>query len=234
MNDLRTDSVGAVAMLLSADSRSRARDGSHYRNFCLGSSLRSVAALGGVLPSDARTIHERPALMQDLEWRPAFLPEGATTTPQSDPVQKVVFSFYNDQLFRMVVDYDPLRTDGMTDGDVIAAIAAVYGPTSKPLPPEGGIGFSRLEQEFGTSLARWAVTDDYSLFLCRSPYASGFRLVVTSDRLDPLARTAAAQAAALDAREAPQRELARQKQAAEDERAAQRRTRLANKAAFKP
>jgi hypothetical protein len=233
MNDLRTDSVGAVAMLLTADSSGRARDGSHYRNFCLGSSLRSVAALGGVLASDARTIHQRPALMQDLEWRPAFLPGGATT-PHTDPVHKVLFSFYNDQLFRMVVDYDPVRTAGMTDGDVIAAIAAVYGPTSKPLAPEGGIGFSRLEQEFGTSLARWAATDDYSVFLCRSSDASGFRLVVTSDRLNRLARTAAAQAASLDAREAPQRELARQKQAAEDERASQRKTRLANKATFKP
>jgi hypothetical protein len=52
--------------------------------------------------------------------------------------------------------------------------------------------------------------------------------------LDALARTADAQALRLDDREAPQRELARQKKEADETRTSQQKARLANKAAFKP
>src|SRR5690349_17055084 len=44
---------------------------SQYRNFALGSDVASVAALASVDPADAKTIHQRPAVLQDLEWRPS-------------------------------------------------------------------------------------------------------------------------------------------------------------------
>jgi hypothetical protein len=53
-------------------------------------------------------------------------------------------------------------------------------------------------------------------------------------RLDALARTADAQALKLDAREAPQREAARQKKEADNARTSQEKARAANKAAFRP
>ena len=75
---------------------------------------------------------------------------------------------------------------------------------------------------------------DYSVVLYRSSYASGFRMIVTSLRLDTLARTAEAQALRLDERDAPTREIARQKKAADDTRASHEKARLANKAGFRP
>ncbi|HKN58542.1 MAG TPA: hypothetical protein VJV97_06800 [Gemmatimonadaceae bacterium] len=35
----------------------------------------------------------------------------------------------------MVVDYDPERTAGMTDADMIDAISTIYGPRLKPATP---------------------------------------------------------------------------------------------------
>ena len=75
---------------------------------------------------------------------------------------------------------------------------------------------------------------DYSVGLDRSSFASEFRVVVTSPRLEALARTAAAEAIRLDEREAPQRELDRKQKEADDTRAAQEKARLANKATFTP
>jgi hypothetical protein len=59
-------------------------------------------------------------------------------------------------------------------------------------------------------------------------------MVVTSVRLSALARTAEAEALRLDEREAPQRERARLKKEAEDARTSKEKSRLENKAAFKP
>ena len=53
-------------------------------------------------------------------------------------------------------------------------------------------------------------------------------------RLEALARTADAQAIRLDQREAPQREIAREKKEVEDTRLSQAKARAANKAAFRP
>ena len=57
---------------------------------------------------------------------------------------------------------------------------------------------------------------------------------MTSPRLEALARTADAEAIRLDEREAPGRELARQKKETEDARASEEKARLANKPAFRP
>jgi hypothetical protein len=96
----------------------------------LGSDLPSVSALANVAVSEAKTIHQRPAVIQELEWRrPYFV--GGSTAPQNDPVQQIVFSFYDNQLSKMVVDYDHDRTDGMADADMIDAISTAYGPALK-------------------------------------------------------------------------------------------------------
>jgi hypothetical protein len=79
------------------------QDVSGYREFLLGGDLPSVSALTGVATSAARTIHVRPALMQELDWRPRNS-VGGTSATQADPAQQIVFSFYNDQLSRVTVD----------------------------------------------------------------------------------------------------------------------------------
>ena len=70
--------------------------------------------------------------------------------------------------------------------------------------------------------------------LYRLPYLSGFRMIVSSPRLEALARTADAEALRMDEREASIREIVRQKKEADDIRASQEKARLANKAGFRP
>lgn len=208
-----------------------AQSGPHYREFQLGGDLSSVSALAGVAVSEAKIIHQRPALIQELQWRlPYALP--GPTAPSADPVQQIVFSFYSDQLFRLVIDYDRNRTEGMTDADMIDAISSTYGSISK-MPQKSRVASSQVAEESGTRVARWGDAD-YSVVLYRSSYGSGFRMIVTSLRLDALARTAEAEAVRLDERDAPRREIARQKKEADDTRAAQEKARFANKAVFRP
>src|SRR4030095_3984129 len=97
-----------------------AQDFAHYRDFELGSDVASVSPVAGVASSEAKTIHQRPAVLQDLEFRPSHWIAGSTA-PSTDPVEQIVFGFYNDQLFRIVVDYGRERTEGMTAADMIEA-----------------------------------------------------------------------------------------------------------------
>ena len=130
-----------------------AQDLSRYRTFELGTSLAAVSAATGVASSEATTLHQRPALLQDLEWRPSRWTAGSTAE-STDPVDRIVFSFYNDRLFQIVVDYGRDRTEGMTDADMTAAISTAYGPVT-PARSSGRVQ-SPLEIESGRPVARWS------------------------------------------------------------------------------
>jgi hypothetical protein len=229
---MRPLAICALGLALSAPSLLHGQGRSRYRDYQLGGDLPSISALTGVAASEARTIHLRPAMMQELQWQRPYSVSG-TTAAQTDPVKQIVFSFYNDQLSKMVVDYDRDRTAGMTDADLIDAITTEYGPQMKPAVRTSRAAASQVEDQSGTPVGRWGDAD-YSVVLYRSSYESGFRLIVTSRRLDALARTADAEAARLDEREAPKREIARQKKETEDLRSTQEKARLVNKAAFRP
>jgi hypothetical protein len=206
----------------------------HYRDFMLGSNLSSVSAQVKTSASDVRVIHQRPALIQDLQWRaPYFVAE--SNQPRKDPVQQITFSFYNDQLYRMAIDYDRQRTEGMTDADMIAALTEVYGPVAAPAPKPKTtpIFLSSIELVSGTPISQWG-DSEYSVVLLRPSFGPGFQLIVTSTPLNALAKSADVEAARLDEREAPSREIARQKQEAEAARASQEKARTANKATFRP
>jgi len=232
MIDLRALAISVVGILIST----HGLDGQglpKYRAFEFGTTLASVSTLAGVDPSEAKTIHQRPAVMQDLEWRLSHWVSGSTES-STDPVEKIAFSFYNDQLFRLVVDYDKNRTEGMTDADMIAALSATYGAPLKRtgrIPPRVA---SRLEVESGAALARWEDAGQSVVLYRTSMYATAFRLIVTEPRLDDLARKAEAQALRLDVQEAPRREIARQNKEVEDGRVAKEKARVANRAAFRP
>ena len=217
--------VGIMSFAVAARGQAQGR----YRDFQLGSSLDSIAALSGGSTSQATTVRDHPIVLKDLQWRRPYSVAGQTP----DSVQQIAFSFFNDQLFRMVVDYDRESTEGLTDADMVEALSTMYGARAKitTRPTSGPI--DQIDQESGTRIARWA-DGDFGAVLYRSSYASGFRLVVTSTRLTARARTAEAEAVRLDEREAPQRERARQKKEAEDARAAREKARLSNKATFIP
>jgi hypothetical protein len=231
MTATRTLAIGVGVLLFAQAAQSQ--DRTLYRSYRLGNDLTSVAALAKVSAAGAKTVHQRPSLIQELEWRQPYVMSGSAMT-QSDPVQRIVFSFYDDQLFRLVISYDRLRTNGLTDGDMIEALSATYGPallqpSVKNLPALTG----PLVTELGAPIAQWGDVD-YSVGLYRSSFASEFRVVVTSPRLEALAQTASAEATRLDEREAPQRETDRKQKEADDTRATQEKARLANKATFKP
>src|SRR5947209_15455498 len=103
-----------------------AGDLSTYRNFRLGSNLADVVKQAGVDPTQAKTIHRRPALFQELTWNPQ-----PVSSSQSDPAKDIVLSFYDGQLYRIEVHYDHYEIDGMTTDDMVEAISAQYGSSTK-------------------------------------------------------------------------------------------------------
>lgn len=220
--------AGAITLLL-APIVLHGQASGRYREFQLGGNLASVSAIAHVASSEAKTIRTRPALLQELEWRRPY----GSGAASADPVQQIAFSFYDDQLFRMVIDYDRTRTDGMTDEDIVAAISNMYGPPLKATPATNGPGASRTEVESGSRVATWG-DSAFTAALYRSAYMSSFRLIVTSTPLNAQARAADTEGAQLDEREAPERERARLQKEADDARAAAEKARAANKATFVP
>ena len=203
-----------------------------YRNFELKSDLAAVSTLVGVPASEAKLIHQRPAVMQDLESRPSHWIAG-TNESSTDPVEHMLFSFYNNQLFRIVVDYGYERTEGMTDADMIEAISSVYGTPVKRTPASVRVA-NRIEVESGSAVARWGDAGHSAVLYRNSSYRRTFRLIVTEPALDDLARKADSQAVRLDEQEAPSREVARQKKESDDGRKAAEKARVVNKSVFRP
>jgi hypothetical protein len=219
--------AGAGVMLSTLSVQAQERP--DYRDFTLGSPLARVLAQVHATSSDVTLVHQRPALIQDLRWRTPYVP-GAVAS-QRDPVQQLVFSFCDDQLFRITIDYDRAQTDGMTDADMIAALSGRYGLASTPSKPPKPA--SQTVGEWTTTVAQWG-EGDAVVALLRRAFTAGFQVVVTSARLEGVARVAADESVRLDLSEAPAREIARQKRDAEDTRLAQEKARAANKAAFRP
>jgi hypothetical protein len=201
-------------------------DLSRYREFRFGMDLLAVAKQAEMQPSEARVIHQRPAVIQELEWRPQ---RSLAYSPQADPVQEVLFSFYNGELFRMVVNYDQIRTEGLTAEDMVEAISAKYGTATMPTAKIVLFSSSQVYNDSEKVIARWE-DSQYSFNLFRSSYQPTFGMLVFSKRLDPLAQAAIVEALRLDEQQAPQREIALQ----EKQDAAQAKARRVNKAAFRP
>lgn len=215
-----------------------AQDRPVYRGFELGATVQAVAALSGATPVEVKTLHQRPALIQALTWHPPYA-MGGPSASRRDPVRQIDFTFYDDQLFRIVVDYDRDRTAGLTAEDLIHAMEAIYGP---PEVADEGIGpGSLLETDGGGGrpVATWS-GNDQTVVLYQSPGFSGrantshFVMVVTSPQLLSMSRAAIAQAMRMDSSEAPQRELDRQQKEAEADRSSAEKARQANKPAFTP
>jgi hypothetical protein len=184
----------------------RAQDLSSYRDFQFGMNLGAVAKQAGMNLAEVKTLHQRPALIQELWWQRSF----GGSSPQTDPVREVVFSFYDGALSRMVVNYDRYRTEGLTDEDMIEAISAKYGIAARPVATIVLFSSSQVYNDNEKVIARWE-DSQYSYNLYRSSNQPDFGMLVFSKRLDALAQTAIAKAIQLDNQEAPQRERERQK-----------------------
>ena len=205
-----------------------ARDLSRYRSFQIGADVSTIARQVHVDPSQVKVIHRRPALVQEIEWRPQ--PLGPST--QVESANEIVFDFYNDQLYRISISYDRYKTEGLTAEDLIEAISATYGIASR-VAAEIVLPTIYGSDETLEVLARWE-DDSYSFNLVRLSYQPNFTLVALSRRLDALARAAVIEALRLDAQEAPQREMELQEKRKTENRVQQEKARLANKPGFRP
>lgn len=204
-----------------------AADLSQYRGFRFGSDLSIVAGHAGANPSQAKVIHRRPALIQELVWEPKSLGSSSRT----EPAKEIVFSFYDSELFQIAVDYDRYETEGLTADDFVEAISATYGPSAKPASPAkvASPGYGNQEE----IVAEWQ-DSQYRFDLIRSSYGPTFKLVGIMKRLEAPAEAATLEAKRLDDQEAPQRDAAR---IASEEQAAKttlEKARLVNKPKFRP
>jgi hypothetical protein len=231
MMNARTIAVCAVGIVLLTHGL-EGQGLAQYRNFELKSDLAAVSTLVGVPASEAKLIHQRPAVMQELDWRPSSWVAQSNQT-SSDPVEQMRFSFYNNQLFRIVVDYGYEKTEGMTDADMIEGITLVYGTPVKRTAAPARVA-TRVEIESGSLVARWGDAGHSVVLYRNSSYRRTFRLIVTDPALDDLARKADSQAVRLDEQEAPSREVARQKKEFDDGRTAAEKARVVNKSVFRP
>jgi hypothetical protein len=205
-------------------------DLSRYRGFALEMNLQVAAKEADLELSDARLIHQRPAVIQELDWRPSV---SSVAALQADPVKEVLLTFYNGALFRMVVNYDRYRTEGLTDADMVEAISARYGTASRPDTKVILFSTYQVYDDSEKVIARWE-NSQYSYNLFRSSYQPTFGMLIFSKRLDALAQTAIAEALRLDEQEAPQRQIELQRKLDEATRATQEKARLANKPNFRP
>jgi hypothetical protein len=201
---------------------------SRYRAYALESSPTSIVKASGAREADLKTLHDRPARIQELEWRAAYVSPGKAVP---DPVRSILFTFFDDQLYRMVVTYDHDRMEGLTDSDVLESVSAAYA--ALPMQAQANTTVSLDMPANTTVVAQW---DDGSsmLSLVRAGYSREFQLILISKPLSARARTAAREALRLDTKEAPQRELDQRNKALADIRVAQEKARTVNKAAFKP
>jgi hypothetical protein len=205
-----------------------AGDFSNYRGLQFGMNVSAAAKQAGTKPTDVRTAHERPALIQEMEWQPRsrFLADPA----KADSVQDGLLCFYNGELFRIIVTYDRSKVEGLTTEDMVEAISLAYGAATKP---SAEVAYHSNYGEVATVLARWE-DPEYSYNLIRTGNRSSFAMVLYSKRLDALAQAAIVEAVRLDAKEAPQRELEKQKRRDEEERLVLDKARSANKPNFRP
>ena len=229
MMNQRVAALAVVGLVLGAGPLA-GQELSRYRDYSLGSSVAATIALSGARADATKTLHERPALIQESEWRAPYVSPGAAL---ADPVRDMLFSFYDDQLYRVVVTYEADRMEGLTDDDVIESISARYGaPLLRHSARVGALAPAGTRPAMAI-LAQW---EDASaaLTLTRGTYLEQFQLVLISKRLDAEARAAALDAVSRDAAEAPGRERDRRAKDVADARVASQKARLVNKAAFKP
>src|SRR5712692_7983962 len=205
MRSLVISFVMTVMILLSAP-LIRGQDLSRYRNFSFGMSFVELSKQVDSQPLQTKLIQKRPAVIQELTWWPR---ESSGSSLQADPIWQVLFTFYNGQLYRILVTYDRRATEGLRVEDMVEAISAQYGTATRP---DAQISFPTNELYRSTEkvIARWE-DSQYSINLVRSRFLNSFVLVMFSKRLDRQAEAAIAESVNLDGQEDLQKEIERQK-----------------------
>jgi hypothetical protein len=230
MIDVRLVAVASLTFVLGGQALA-AQAPFEYRQYALESSVAAVIKVSRPRDNDPRTLHERPASIQEVVWRAPYMGLGGE---RPDPVHEVLFNFYDDQLYRIVVTYDRGRMAGLINDDVVQTLSATYGV---PLLPDARTARNALPLEVGTDMgvvAQWENARSVVTLLRSTHSSPHFQLVLISKTLNPLARAAIIEARRLDALDAPQRERDRRTQAVAEADATAEKTRAVNKTAFRP
>jgi hypothetical protein len=182
------------------------QDLSKYRTFSFGMTVASVSKQADRQIAKADVIHQRPDLIEESTWYP---PQPFGSLRPAEPVEKVLFSFYNNELYRMLVIYDNSATKGLTDDDMIRVISAKYGTATRPV---ADINFPTNPSFRATEkvVARWE-DSQYSFNLFRSSASNTFAIVMFDKRRDAQAGISIAESLQLEKQEAPEKEAARVK-----------------------
>jgi hypothetical protein len=219
----------AISFLALFASVGGAQNFSKYRDYEFGTDIDTVAKQLHMDASAATTVHRRPEVIQTLSWRQY---SSVSSSPKPDSLQSLRFDFYNGELARIVVGYDPVQVQGLTVEDIAEAISNVYGRPSL-VNTTVVISEPGRREETRPVLARWEDAN-YSYSLFGAAYGSSFGVVAVSKRLDLMATVADREANRLDELEAPLREAERQKKVEQDLQAARDKARLIAKPNFRP
>lgn len=187
-----------LAMMVLCDPSMHAQDLAKYRNFSFGMSASSVSKLAGQTTTDVVEIHKQPALIQELNWYP---PVPFEPSQPAEPVEKVLFSFYNGELYRMLVIYSSDAVKGLTTEDMVGILSAKYGTATRPVA-EVRFPTSNLYTAPEKVIARWEDAQ-YSLNLFRSSMSDTFAVVMFDKRVDAQAASAIVAATKLELQDAP-------------------------------
>ena len=215
-----------AAILVIGISTLSAGDFASYRGFEFGMTLPAGARKAGTSTSAARIIHRKPSLIQELDWRPS----SPLDSPKADPLQDGILSFYNGELYRIIITYDRYKVEGMSVGDMVKGVSATYGAAKEPMVD---IAYHSNYGESTPVLARWE-DSEYSYNLIQTGNRSSFAMILYSKRLDGLAQAAIAESMRLDALDAPQNALTLQKARDDESRAKLEKTRSVNLPNFRP
>jgi hypothetical protein len=224
----RRVSLGVVLCALLGSKVLYAADFSNYRGFQFGEKLAVAAKQAGVEASEAKLVHQRPAIIQELEWRPVSRYQ--IETQSADPVREGLLRFYNGELFQIVSTYERQRVEGMSEADMVEAISAIYGAATEPMDQ---IAYHSYMGEVTPVIARWE-DSEYSFNLVRTVDGASYALILSLKRLDVLAQAAIAEAVRLDVLDAPQKAIALQKKQDADNQLRLEKARSVNMPNFRP
>jgi hypothetical protein len=130
---MRSMGIPLVMILLSAP-LVRGQDLSKYRDFSLGMSLPELSNQVDLRPLQTKLIQKHPAVIQELTCWPGS--SSSDYSRQTDSVWQIFFSFYNGELFRILVTYDRdasgrPRSGAAEEPEDFSPVVLVQGHTHK-------------------------------------------------------------------------------------------------------
>ena len=187
-----------VMVLLSAPLIS-GQDLSKYRKCSLGTSLADLSKQVGPYSHETTLVHQRPAVIQEVTFWPLSASRFAVGL---EPVSQILFSFYNGELYRILVTYDRDAIQGLMDDDMVQAISARYGTATRYYPE---INFPTNDVYAPTPkvIARWQDSQSPVNFF-RSSLSDSYELLIFSKQATAQAEVAIAESVKMDKEEAPQ------------------------------